>query len=208
MFDRKKHWEQVYGSKSPFEVSWHQAEPVLSLRLIKDAGIESDAAIIDVGGGASNLVDRLCKAGYRDLSVLDISAKALEHVRLRLNDAPCEVQLFEEDITRFKPPRQFELWHDRAVFHFLTSQEDRDCYVEVLKKALKPGSHLVIMAFATGGPLKCSGLDIVQYDTDKLMAALGEDFELVEEGAEVHTTPAGGKQKFAFFRLVYMPIFK
>lgn len=205
MFDRKKHWEKVYSSKSPVEVSWYQSEPVLSLRLIKDAGIDMSAAIIDVGGGASNLVAKLCKSGYSDLSVLDISANALAHAKLRMKGAPCDVQWYEEDVTRFKPPRQFDLWHDRAVFHFLTSPEDRNCYVEVLKKALKPGSHMVIMAFAVDGPAKCSGLDIIQYDSGKMTAALGSDFELAEEGVEMHTTPSGGSQKFAFFRFLYAP---
>ena len=206
MFDRKNHWEKVYSSKSPLEVSWHQADPALSLRLINDADIERDAAIIDVGGGASNLVAMLCEAGYSDLSVLDISANALAHAKLRMEDTSCDVQWYEEDITRFKPPRQFDLWHDRAVFHFLTRQEDRDCYVAALKKALIPGSHLVIMTFATDGPVQCSGLEIVRYDADKMMAALGPDFEMVDKGIEAHTTPAGGEQKFVFFRLVFMPI--
>lgn len=204
MLDRKKHWEAVYSSKSPSEVSWYTAEPALSLRLIADTGIGSGASIIDVGGGASNLVDHLCEAGYRDLSVLDISANALSHAKWRMRDLPCDVQWFEEDVTRFHPPRQYDLWHDRAVFHFLTSREDRDSYVEVLKKALKPASHFVIMAFAIDGPVKCSGLDIVQYDAGKLNAVLGSDFELADEGVEIHKTPAGGEQKFAFFRYSYV----
>ena len=208
MFDRKQHWEKVYSSKSPFEVSWYEADPELSLRLINDTGVERGAAIIDVGGGASNLVAMLSELGYQDLSVLDISANALAQAKLRMKDADCDVHWYEEDITRFEPPRKFDLWHDRAVFHFLTSQEDRDSYVAVLKKALAPGSHLVIMTFAIDGPVKCSGLDIVQYDSDKMLAALGEHFKLVEEGVEIHTTPAGGQQKFVFFRFKYMPIIR
>ena len=209
MFDRKEHWENVYRSKSSREVSWYQDDPALSLRLIGNAGLDIETPVIDVGGGTSRLVDKLCAAGYTDISVLDVSAAALAHAKQRLTaniddkQQPCDVQWYEEDITRFKPPRQFGLWHDRAVFHFLTRKSDRDRYVAVLKKALTPGAHVIIMAFAIDGPLKCSGLDIVQYDTAKLIAALGPGFELVEEGYDIHNTPAGGEQKFAYFHLVY-----
>jgi len=200
MTDRKEHWENVYRDKSPLEVSWFQGNPVLSLRLISETRIALDAPVIDIGGGASLLVDRLCENGYTDIGILDVSASALAHTKDRLADKACGVQWYEADVTGFKPPKQFALWHDRAVFHFLTSEADRNSYVSVLKKTLEPGGHLIIMTFAIDGPLKCSGLDIVQYDADKMKAALGSGFELVETGHETHSTPAGSQQKFAYFR--------
>ncbi len=230
MIDRKTHWENVYAKSSHLRVSWYQEEPALSLQLIRRTQISLDAPIIDVGGGASLLVDRLCDAGYSNLAVLDVSAQALAHAKDRLGNKVrtgtvregslgCKVRTgtvregslgckadkvewFEADVTQFNPPHRFSLWHDRAVFHFLTDQADRDQYVGVLNQALKPGGHLIIMAFAIGGPEKCSGLDIVQYDADKLSAELGPGFELVETGHEIHHTPAGKQQKFAYFRFV------
>ena len=205
MTDRKKHWENVYQGRSPLEVSWYQQEPALSWRLIANAELTHDGSIIDIGGGASTLVDKLCEAGYTDISVLDVSASALALAKDRLAEKACQVQWYEEDITCFRPPRQFDLWHDRAVFHFLTNQADRDSYVSVLKQALKPSGHLIIMAFAIDGPIKCSGLDIVQYDADKLKTALGQGFKLVETGHETHITPTDKQQKFAYFRFIKNP---
>jgi len=203
MSERKEHWEKVYREKSPHEVSWYQADPVLSLSLIGKASLPLDAPVIDVGGGASTLVDNLCERGYSNVSVLDISAAALAHGRNRLAHKGCRVNWFEEDVTRFKAPHRFALWHDRAVFHFLTSQADRDRYVDVLEHSLLPGGHVVMLTFAIGGPTRCSGLDIVQYDADKLGAELGADFELREWGREAHLTPAGRQQDFAWFRFSY-----
>jgi SAM-dependent methyltransferase len=205
MTDRKQHWEKVYQDKSPLEVSWYQKDPDLSLQLIQRSGITLDAAVIDVGGGASTLVDTLCDEGYTNVSVLDVSASALGHTRDRLADKAGMVEWYTQDITCFRPPHKFSLWHDRAVFHFLTSRSDREKYLSVLKQALEPGGHLIIMAFATDGPVKCSGLDIVQYDAEKLMTELGPEFELLETGYETHITPAGNQQKFAFFRLSFIP---
>lgn len=205
MIDRKAHWENVYGSKSPLEVSWHQKEPSLSLRLIRNTQLGLDAPIIDVGGGASTLVGKLCTGGYTNIGVLDISARALAHAKLRLADKACGVEWYEADVTDFDPPRQFALWHDRAVFHFLTARTDREKYVAVLDRALQPGGHLIIMAFAVDGPKKCSGLDIVQYDAERIKAELGNSFGLIEEGHEVHITPAGKEQKFAYFHFTKQP---
>ena len=202
---RKEHWEKVYRNKSPDEVSWYQPSPVLSLQLIAKTGLALDAPIIDIGGGASTLVDELCGLGYRNVSVLDVSASALAHAKHRGAEKVSKVHWYEEDVTCFKPPHRFALWHDRAVFHFLTSKEDRESYIGVLKQALVPGGHLIIMTFAMDGPVKCSGLDIVQYDAEKMTAELGAGFELVETGNEVHPTPAGNPQKFAFFRFVFFP---
>jgi len=205
MFDRKAHWESVYQESSPLEVSWFQKEPSLSLELIHRTQIARDEPIIDVGGGASVLVDYLCNEGYTNIAVLDISEKALACAKDRLGDAAKIVEWYEDDITQFKAPHPFSLWHDRAVFHFLTNKSDRESYIKILKHSLSPGGHLIIAAFAIGGPTKCSGLDIVQYDAEKLMAELGEDFELLEERHEVHITPADKEQKFMYFRFIRRP---
>jgi len=202
MTDRKTHWENVYANSSPLRVSWYQKEPSISLQLIRNTGLALDAPIIDVGGGASLLVDRLCEQGFTNVGVLDISANALAHAKARIADKTCSVEWYEEDVTCFNPPHRYSLWHDRAVFHFLTTGADRKKYVSVLRHALAPGGHLVIMAFAIDGPRKCSGLDIVQYDADKLMNELGPGFELLETGFEVHFTPSGNEQKFMYFRLM------
>ena len=199
MIDRKAHWENVYANRSPLRVSWYQEDPALSLQLIRGTGLALDAAMIDVGGGASTLVDKLCEDAYTNVAVLDLSARALAHAKAGLAERANAVEWYEEDVTCFIPPHRFSLWHDRAVFHFLTAKSDRDKYVSVLKQALEPDGHLIIMAFAIGGPVKCSGLDIVQYDANKLMAELGQGFELLETGHEVHNTPAGMEQKFAYF---------
>lgn len=205
MFDRKAHWENIYQDKSPLNVSWYQKEPALSLELIHNTRVASDEAIIDVGGGASVLVDCLCEEGFTKLAVLDISGNALSCAKKRLGDFAQNVEWYESDITRFDAPHQFSLWHDRAVFHFLTNKSDRNSYVETLTNALRPGGHAIIAAFAIGGPEKCSGLDIVQYDAAKLVAELGKDFELVEERSEVHNTPDSKEQKFMYFRFSNMP---
>lgn len=202
MFDRKTHWQNVYKEKAALDVSWYQKEPTLSLELIHRTGVLNDEAIIDVGGGASALVDYLSKEGFTNLSVLDISENALNNAKKRLGDSAERIEWFEADITEFKSPHQFSLWHDRAVFHFLTDKSDRKKYVKVLNQTLRPGGHLIIAAFAIGGLKKCSGLDIVQYDSMKLLAELGEDFELLEERVEVHITPANKKQEFVYFRFI------
>lgn len=201
MIDRKVHWQNIYQDKSPLSVSWYQKEPTLSLELIHHTGLPKDEAIIDVGGGASVLVDYLCRDGYTNLSVLDISGNALASTRKRLADLGNNIEWFETDITEFSPPHQFSIWHDRAVFHFLTEKLDRQKYVRNLTQALPPGGHLIIAAFALGGPKKCSGLDIVQYDSSKLMHELGEEFELVEQREEIHITPANKQQKFIYFHI-------
>jgi len=205
MTDSKQHWEKVYADKTPLDVSWYQKEPAVSLRLIAQCGLARDAAIIDVGGGASLLVDRLLDAGYSRLTVLDISARALEFARARLGTRARQVQWVEADITRYAPGCSYALWHDRAVFHFLTKAGDRRRYLQTLERALPPGGHLVLAAFAIGGPARCSGLDIVQYDAARLSAELGTQFRLLDEVAEVHLTPTGKEQQFAYFHLTRGP---
>ena len=202
MFDTKTHWENIYHDKSPLDVSWYQKEPSLSLELIRNTQLASDEPIIDVGGGASVLVDYLCKEGFTNLAVLDISEIALTCAKKRLGVLAQNIEWHECDITRFSAPHRFSLWHDRAVFHFLTDKSGRKNYIKALKSALRPGGHLIIAAFTIGGPEKCSGLDIVQYDSKKLVAELGEDFELIEVKNEVHITPANKEQKFMYFRFI------
>jgi ubiquinone/menaquinone biosynthesis C-methylase UbiE len=198
--NRKTHWEQVYTTKSPLEVSWYQTEPRLSLELISHTGLPPDSSIIDIGGGASLLVDSLMAKGYSQLAVLDISSSALTHAKHRLGPQSDAIEWIEADITHFTPAHPFDLWHDRAVFHFLTEASDRQKYITTLKRSLRPGGHLIIATFAIGGPEKCSGLPIVQYDADKITRELGADFQLVEEMAEAHITPSQLTQKFTYFR--------
>ena len=208
MFDRKTHWQKIYQEKSTLDVSWYQKEPKLSLELIRCSQVASNEAIIDVGGGASVLVDHLSKECFTKLAVLDISANALASVKKRLGDSAKNIEWFVADITQFDAPHKFSLWHDRAVFHFLTDLSDRKSYVKALKNSLRLEGHLIIATFANGGPEKCSGLEIVQYDSEKMIAELGEDFELVEERKEVHITPANKEQKFIFFHFLKVPKIK
>lgn len=194
-----RRWEQVYQQKSAQEVSWYQASPDLSLRLIEQAGLSRDDALIDAGGGASTLVDGLLAARYRDISVLDIADAALQAARSRLGGQAADVHWLHQDITTWAPPRQYKLWHDRAVFHFLTRAADRRRYVDALGTGLAPGGHLLLATFAVGGATRCSGLDIVQYDAEKIVRTLGDDFLLLETVQEQHLTPAGRQQAFNYF---------
>lgn len=200
--DRKAHWERIYADKSPQAVGWYQHEPSLSLRLIRHADIDPNASIIDVGGGASVLVDRLHESGFHQLAVLDISGHALDHARQRLGQAAAAIEWHETDVTQFDPPHAYAVWHDRAVFHFLTDAQDRRRYVQSLDKALPPGGSLIVAAFALDGPETCSGLQVVRYDAAGLGAELGSGFKLMETALEMHRTPSGGRQKFGFYRFV------
>ncbi len=203
---RRSHWEQIYKAKLPTEVSWHQAYPSMSLKLIYATGIEKAQRFIDVGGGASVLVDRLLEAGFKKLAVLDISASAIEHAKARLGAKADNIEWYEADVTEFEPPHQFELWHDRAVFHFLTDEGDRERYVRVLKETLVPGGHLIIATFAIDGPKKCSGLDVIRYDVESLYSEIGDEFELLEVHGEAHITPRNVEQKFTYFRFGRQPL--
>lgn len=202
---RKTHWETVYRDKSPLEVSWYQLAPTLSWELILASGIDRTAPLIDVGGGASTLVDHLLDHGYSAVSVLDISAQALAHAQQRLGERARQVCWIESDITRFTPSLRYRLWHDRAVFHFLTDAADRARYRAALELGLEPGGQLIIGTFAPGGPERCSGLPIVQYDAARMQAELGAGFTLLETRAETHRTPAGKDQLFNFFRFMKSP---
>lgn len=196
---QKEHWEQVYTTKPTTGVSWFQAHAEQSLQLIQDTGVSRSAAIIDVGGGASTLVDDLLAGGYRALSVLDISAAALKAVQARLGNAAEQVHWLVGDITSIDLPTQaFDVWHDRAVFHFLTTPEQRAAYVRQVLRAVKPGGHVIVSTFAEDGPLQCSGLPVMRYSADGLHAEFGAPFELVRHEQEEHRTPAGSIQKFVY----------
>lgn len=197
--DLKAHWESVYRTRAPTRVSWYQPEASLSLDLIRRVVPDLQVPIIDVGGGASTLVDGLLASGYSRVTVLDMAEASLDLARLRLDDRASQAHWIEADIlTTDLPARHFGLWHDRAVFHFLTVGEDRAKYVAQVRRALRRGGHVIVATFATNGPERCSGLDVVRYSPESLRAALGASFRLVDTATEEHTTPDGGAQAFLY----------
>lgn len=195
---RQSHWQRVYTEKEPTDVSWYQPVPEKSLRLVRATGVRKSQAILDAGGGASTLVDHLLAEGFTDISVLDISAAALERSRARLGDAADSVAWIESDVTTFTPSRRYALWHDRAVFHFLTDPEERGRYIDVMQRALQPKGHLVLATFGPKGPKRCSGLDIRRYGIDELEQLIGDEFDLREYELELHQTPGGSSQQFLY----------
>jgi SAM-dependent methyltransferase len=197
--DRREHWERVYRSKAPDSLSWYQSHPETSLALIAASGIRKDDGIIDVGGGASVLVDHLLDRGYTSLAVLDLSDAALSASRLRLGARAALVEWFAGDVTEFEPPRRYALWHDRAVFHFLTEPGDRARYALTLRKALAHDGTAIIATFAPDGPIKCSGLDVVRYDETSISHELGECLQLLGVRREIHMTPWQTAQSFNYF---------
>lgn len=195
----KNHWENVYQTKQVDQVSWFQPHAELSLQFIRNTGVPRDARILDVGGGASVLVDDLLNEGYSNLSVLDISGVALKAAQTRLGKAAAQVNWIEGDITRIElPVASVDVWHDRAVFHFLTAAADRQRYVQAVERAVKPGGHVIVATFAEDGPLKCSGLDIVRYRPEELHHEFGDSFRLLKSQKDVHHTPGGADQKFIY----------
>ncbi len=197
--EAKTHWEQIYQTKQPTQVSWYQMHPLLSLRFIERTGVSKAGSLIDVGGGASTLVDHLLADGYQNVTVLDVSGVALAQARARLGPLAGPVRWIEADITEAAlPPNQYDVWHDRAVFHFLTQAEDRVRYVEAVRRSVKPGGHVIVATFAADGPTQCSGLDVVRYSPDSLHGEFGSDFELLESAPEAHQTPFGTEQKFVY----------
>ena len=193
-----EHWQTVYETKSSTDVSWYQPVPQRSLALIQSTGLPPDAAILDVGGGASTLVDHLLAAGFSDITVLDVAPAALEAAKVRLGAAGAPVQMIAADVTAWQPSRRYDLWHDRAVFHFLVDAALREQYLNVLKVALAPGGYLVMATFGPEGPTRCSGLDVRRYAVAELSAVLGPAFCLVTSDIEEHTTPAGNVQQFMY----------
>ena len=198
----RQHWEQVYQSKAADAVSWYQAHPTTSLAFIADSALALDAPIIDVGGGASTLVDHLLELGYSNVTVLDISAPALLQAQARLGAAKArQVHWLAEDVTRFAPSRSYALWHDRAVFHFLTDDAARGDYIATVRRSLAPGGTVIVATFAADGPDRCSGLQVTRYDADTLSALFGSGFERVATGRDMHVTPWGSTQAFTYLRL-------
>lgn len=197
--DNKHHWDSVYQTKAADAVSWYSPHLELSLRLIQQATPNLDASIIDVGGGESTLVDDLIALGYQHLSVLDISQAAVDAARQRLGKDAAKVDWLVADITQATlPERQYDLWHDRAVFHFLTTEEQRLAYVRQVVRAVKPGGHVIVATFGPQGPEKCSGLDVVRYDPESLHDEFGTRFRLVKSTTELHETPWGASQQFLY----------
>ncbi|HEY8224992.1 MAG TPA: class I SAM-dependent methyltransferase [Pyrinomonadaceae bacterium] len=195
----KKHWENIYHTKDVTEVSWFQEHPELSLQFIEHTGIDKTAHIIDVGGGASTLVDDLIDNGYQNVTVLDISGTALEVAQQRLGSKASAVTWLEADVTKVKLPANFyNVWHDRAVFHFLTQAEDRAHYVESVQHSVKTGGHVIVATFGLEGPTRCSGLEVVRYSADSLHDEFGDEFDLVDTTTEAHHTPFGTEQKFVY----------
>jgi ubiquinone/menaquinone biosynthesis C-methylase UbiE len=195
----REHWNHVYKTKPVDGVSWFQEHAEHSLQLIRGTGVSRDAAIIDVGGGASTLVDDLLNAGYSAITVLDLSAEALAAARKRLGAKSAEINWIEADITQVELPEQsYDIWHDRAVFHFLTSPEERKAYIETVLRTVKPGGHVIIATFAEDGPLQCSGLPVKRYAANELHAEFGAPFTLLHHEKEEHHTPSGSMQKFIY----------
>lgn len=195
----KEHWEGVYSSKPTDAVSWFQAHAEQSLRLIKATAVSLSAAIIDVGGGASTLVDDLLRDGYSNLTVLDLSAAALSAAKARLGASSSHVRWLEADVTHAElAAHAYDVWHDRAVFHFLTTLEGRRAYVQQVLHSVKPGGHVIVATFAEDGPTQCSGLPVMRYRADQLHAEFGEPFTLLRHGKEEHHTPFGTVQQFVY----------
>lgn len=195
----KEHWETVYSTKPTDGVSWFQDHAEQSLRLIRGTGVPQSAAIIDVGGGASTLVDDLLQDGYWRLSVLDLSAAALAAARRRIGARADAVQWLEANITTAVLPAQaYDVWHDRAVFHFLTSPQERQAYVAAVLRSVKPGGHVIVATFAEDGPTECSGLPVMRYSADELHGEFGAPFTLLQHEKEQHRTPFGTVQQFVY----------
>lgn len=197
--DPKSHWEKVYRTKQPTEVSWYRAHLDRSRELIEEAAMRRDAYIIDVGGGESTLVDDLLARGYRNVQVLDISSTAIAVARERLGEAADRAVWLCGDVTSFAfAQHRYDVWHDRAVFHFLTAEADRIAYVRQVAHAVRPGGHVIVATFGPEGPAQCSGLDVVRYSPERLHGEFGVRFRLTKHFTELHQTPAGAVQQFIY----------
>jgi 2-polyprenyl-3-methyl-5-hydroxy-6-metoxy-1,4-benzoquinol methylase len=201
--DRQAHWQNVYTTKGEKDVSWFQDQPDVSLDLIAAAGARPPSAIIDIGGGASRLVDVLAQRGYLDITVLDLSDAALMMAKQRLGTMADAIHWIAADVTTWEPTRQYDIWHDRAAFHFLTDEGDRTAYVARLRKALHPNGQAIIATFSLQGPERCSGLPVVRYDANRLGDVLGPSFRLLDTRADEHRTPWGSSQHFQFSRFQF-----
>jgi ubiquinone/menaquinone biosynthesis C-methylase UbiE len=197
--ESKAHWENVYKTKDIREVSWFQEHAVHSIELIKHTGVSLGAKIIDVGGGASTLVDDLLDLGYTEITVLDISGEALRRSQDRLGNRASRVTWLELDISQAELNSNFyDVWHDRAVFHFLTRPDDRHRYVQAVSRSVKTGGHVIVASFGPAGPERCSGLEVVRYSPETMHDEFGSDFELVDSTTQTHHTPSGTDQEFIY----------
>ena len=195
--DVKTHWERVYTTTKPESVSWYRAHLETSLALIERAAVALSASIIDIGGGESTFVDDLLLRGYKNLTVLDVSQTAIEVTKKRLGSAAEQVRWLVGDILKIElEPHAYDLWHDRAVFHFLTTPARRAAYVRQVARAVRPGGHVIVSTFGPEGPTKCSGLEVIRYDAESLYGEFGRRFRLVESSKELHQTPLGTTQQF------------
>jgi SAM-dependent methyltransferase len=195
--DPRAHWEQVYATKDPRQVSWFRPHLERSLELVRRAAPDRRASIVDVGAGASTLVDDLLRLGYANITVLEISQTALDALQARVGEAGATVKWICGDVTEtVLPEASFDVWHDRAVFHFLTEAGQRRAYVEQVKRALKPGGSLIVSTFGPSGPERCSGLATMRYDASSIGSEFGDRFRLVESSLELHETPSGAEQQF------------
>jgi len=195
---KREHWEQIYETRPTDQLSWYQREPATSHRLVTAAAPDRSAAIIDVGSGVSALVDRLLDDGYRDVTLVEVSGHALDAVRARLGDRTPAVVFVRSDVLDWSPDRAYDVWHDRAVFHFLNNDADRARYVERATEAVRPGGALIVASFAADGPTHCSGLPVRRHTADDLAGAFAGGFTLQSNEREEHVTPAGGVQPFTW----------
>ena len=197
--NRKEHWENVYATKAVDQVSWYREHLENSLKMISNTGVDKTAAIIDVGGGAATLVDDLLAVGYSNVAVLDISSKAIEETKSRLGTRAEKVDWIIADITNANLPEDhYDVWHDRAVFHFLTDLDDRKKYVELVMRSVKVGGHIIVASFGENGPQKCSGLEVVRYSPETMHGQFGGEFKLIKSLSETHETPFGTTQEFIY----------
>jgi SAM-dependent methyltransferase len=195
----RNHWEAIYQRKGPDEVSWYRPHLERSLRFIADAGLSKTASILDVGGGASTLVDDLLDSGYGTVTVLDLSASAIARAQERLGSRAATVTWLVGDVTKLElPEHRFDFWHDRAVFHFITEDTARERYVMAVRHALKPNGHIVVATFGPSGPDRCSGLPVVRYSPEGIHEQFGNEFRRIGSDTEVHHTPWGSEQEFVY----------
>lgn len=198
---RSLHWNGVYGQRNETEVSWFEPQPTCSVSLLEALGVRPAHSLIDIGAGAARLVDLLLRRGFVDLTVLDVSRTALRQAQRRLGPEADRVQWIVADLLAWQPGRQYDVWHDRAVFHFLVEADDRESYRRLLRQSLRVGGHLIVGTFAADGPDHCSGLPVARYDADQLTEAIGEGFVRILDQREDHQTPSGSVQPFTWVAL-------
>ena len=197
--DTRTHWEKIYTTKAPDQVSWYRPHLETSIDLIERSVSDPSASIIDIGGGESTLVDDLLARGFQNVTVLDVSQVAIDATKQRLQQVAGRVHWVAADVTRVQlHPAAYDVWHDRAVFHFLTAPEQRAAYVRQVTRSVKAGGHVIVSTFGPEGPTKCSGLDVVRYDAESLYEEFGTRFRLVESSKELHETPFGTTQQFLY----------